>query len=122
MEIGARCLYSPPPLSFSFFLSFFFFFLSLSLFRRLDTSPPFESISNDLEYYDETLPPLEQFHSCPFCHTLFFLFLIPSSLGAQKTSRAAVLRASRKIREMARRIPFQYQNRITYVCNDTNTL
>lgn len=36
---------------------------SLSLFRPLDTGPPFESISNDLEYYGETLPPLEQFHS-----------------------------------------------------------
>lgn len=71
MEIGTRCLYS-----------FFSSFLSRSLpylFRLLDTSPLFESISNDLKYYGKTLPPLEQFHSCPFCHTLFFLFLMPNS-------------------------------------------
>lgn len=70
-------------LSFSSFSSFLF--LSPSLFRLLDTSPPFESISNDLKYYGKTLPPLEQFHSCPFCRTFFlFLFLMPSSLSKRR--------------------------------------
>lgn len=58
-------------------------FPSLSPFRSLDTSPSFESISNDLEYYGETLPSSRQFHSRPFSLPRAFL-LVPSIVSERR--------------------------------------